>query len=250
MRVLLTNDDGIEADGIEALVAALASSHKIVVAAPTREMSGMSHAITVGKPLSVTHCAYLEEAYGVETYCIDGTPADCVMLYLEAIADTKPDLVISGINHGSNLGTDVLYSGTVNAAMEGYLHDIPAIAVSLEERSEIPFAEAANIIRATLPGWLDVDETPFYNVNFPRQFSGGIPSFSYSRIGRRDYINAFNRYEEDDGRLYYVMAGEIDDDHSDAMSDLVAVKNGYISVTPLMTDLTDHILLDTFQRNV
>lgn len=248
MRILLTNDDGIEAEGIEALVRALRREHEIVIAAPTREMSGMSHAITVGKRLYVERYAHFEEQHGVEAYRIDGTPADCVMLYLEAIAERKPDLVISGINHGSNLGTDVLYSGTVNAAMEGYLHDIPAIAVSLERTSEIPFLDVADIVHDALPGWLDTDEIPFYNVNFPTRFAGETPMFSHSRIGRRNYRNAFNRFEED-RRTYYVMAGEIEDDHSDLVSDLVAVKNGYISVTPLMTDWTDHILLDAHLRN-
>ena len=158
LRILLTNDDGIAAAGIAALVESLKGEHDIVVAAPTREMSGMSHAISVGKRLYVDRYAPYEEQHGVEAYRIDGTPADCVMLYLEAIAERNPDLVISGINHGSNLGTDVLYSGTVNAAMEGYLHDIPAIAVSLERSSKIPFIEIADIVRDALPGWLDTDD--------------------------------------------------------------------------------------------
>lgn len=248
MRILLTNDDGIESNGIEALVRAMKDVHEIIVAAPAREMSGMSHAITVGKRLYVERYAPFAAQYGVEAYRIDGTPADCVMLYLEAVAKKKPDLVIAGINHGSNLGTDVLYSGTVNAAMEGYLHDIPAVAVSLERKSKIPFLDIAKIVCDALPGWLDTDEVPFYNVNFPTAFAGGVPKFSHSRIGRRNYKNAFHQFEEE-GQTYYVMSGEIEDDHSDLVSDLVAVKNGYISITPLMTDLTDHILLDAHLRN-
>ena len=144
LRILLTNDDGIEAAGIEALVRVLSPHHTVVVAAPAFEQSGMSHAITVKRCIRLDRCLPLEERYGVAAYRIEGTPADCVKLYLEAISsDIYPEYVISGINHGANLGTDVLYSGTANAAMEAYLHGITATAISIDMESEISYDTAA-----------------------------------------------------------------------------------------------------------
>ena len=138
MRILISNDDGIQAKGLESLVKAFcAREHTVVVSAPARQQSGMAHALNVGRPLELIRGEALAEKYGIEAWAVDGTPTDSVKLYLEALAEEKPDVVVSGINHGANLATDILYSGTVGAAMEGMLHDISSFAVSLDVDSTI-----------------------------------------------------------------------------------------------------------------
>jgi len=179
LRILLTNDDGVEAAGIEALVRVLSPRHTVVVAAPAFEQSGMSHAITVKRCICLDRYRPLEENYGVTAYRIEGTPADCVKLYLEAIsADIYPEYVISGINHGANLGTDVLYSGTANAAMEAYLHGITATAASPPMKTEDFYDKAGDALEENLTSlFYEEGKVNFYNVNFPRQFCEGGPPF-------------------------------------------------------------------------
>ncbi|MBQ4212086.1 MAG: 5'/3'-nucleotidase SurE, partial [Selenomonas sp.] len=168
MRILLTNDDGIKAPGIEALVRALHKEHEIIIAAPMVQQSGMSNALTIGPPIEVARDTEMESRYGIEAWAIGGTPADSAKLYIEALAGTAPDLVVSGINHGANLATDVIYSGTVGAAMEGYFHDIPSFALSLDVHSELSYDDAAAIFARDLEKLLpDTDKVFLYNVNYP-----------------------------------------------------------------------------------
>lgn len=243
MRILLSNDDGIKAVGIEALVKALHQKHEVVVAAPMQQQSGMAHALTVGTPMEVASYTYFKEKYGVEAWAIDGTPTDSVKLYLEAEAGDKVfDLVVSGINHGANLATDILYSGTVGAAMEGYLHDISAVALSLDTNSELSYDEVAKIFSSWLEKF-DVRQKYFLNINYPRFLKDGVPQYVYGRQGKRDYINAFKK-EIIDGKCYYTMKGEVYDADKGSATDIYAIDSGYISVTPLITDLTDYTKLD------
>lgn len=239
MRILISNDDGVQAEGIAALTRVLSAQHEVIVAAPARQQSGMAHALTVGSRMELCRFAPLEQ-WAVEAWSIDGTPTDSVKVYLEAMAGSqRPDLVLSGINHGANLGTDVLYSGTVGAAMEGYLHQISAIAVSLDVASSLHYIQAAEIFAAGLEGLLSVGQGPcFLNVNFP---AAPVPErgFRWTKLGCRDYKNAFRRTEEN-GRSYYTMAGEIFDQNNDEETDIHATEEGYIAVTPLHTDLTDY----------
>lgn len=250
LRILLTNDDGIEAAGIEALVRVLSPHHTVVVAAPAFEQSGMSHAITVKRCIRLDRCRPLEERYGVAAYRIEGTPADCVKLYLEAISsDIYPEYVISGINHGANLGTDVLYSGTANAAMEAYLHGITATAISIDMESEISYDTAAKLMSENLfTLFYEEGKANFYNVNFPKRFIDGEPQFIFTQLGRRDYINAFQKMEGEDGKECYFLGGEILDEGNSEATDIVATGRGYISVTPLQTDLTDYLYLEKLLR--
>lgn len=250
MRILLTNDDGVEAAGIEALVRVLSPHHTVVVAAPAFEQSGMSHAITVKKCIRLDRYRPLEERYGVAAYRIEGTPADCVKLYLEEISsDIYPEYVISGINHGANLGTDVLYSGTANAAMEAYLHGITATAVSLDMKSEISYDTVARLMEENLFSlFYEEGKVNFYNVNFPKKFGENGPQFVFTQLGRRDYINAFQRMEDVDGKECYFLGGEILDEGNSDATDIAAAECGYISVTPLQTDLTDYLYLEKLLR--
>lgn len=249
MRILLVNDDGIQAEGIQALVKVLSLKHDIIVAAPAREQSGMAHAITVRKRIEVARYTELENLYHAEAWKIDGTPADCVKLYLEAIAgNQKPDLIISGINHGANLGTDVLYSGTVGAAIEGYLHHISSIAVSLDIDAAITYEQTAKWFETQLERLLDEQLPVLFNINFPKSLQHDLPVFVYTCLGNRDYLNAFQRTVDENGRVFYCMAGEIYDvDNGDA-TDIYAVNQGLISVTPLQTNLTNLVSLDHYLK--
>ena len=246
MRILLSNDDGIKAAGIEALVRALHKEHEIIVSAPMKQQSGMSNALTIGKPIEVARDKVLEEKYGIEAWAVGGTPADSAKLYIEAfMTKEKPvDLVISGINHGANLATDMIYSGTVGAAMEGYFHDIPSFALSLDAASKLTYDEAAEIFAHDLSKlMLDDGRTFLYNVNFPLFLKDGVPQYVYGRQGKRDYLNAFTR-EERDGKVYYTMAGEVYDSDKGSATDIYATEQGYISITPLVADMTDYVALD------
>ena len=247
MRILISNDDGIEAEGLHALVDVLAKDHEVVICAPMREQSGMAHALNVRRELEVVRRTDLEEHYGiVEAWAIDGTPTDCVKIYLEAIAGVNSvDLVISGINHGANLATDVLYSGTVGAAMEGRLHDISAIAVSLDKDSVLSYYYAAEITAEYVEGKLMHRKDVFFqNINFPRRLRRGRPEFIFTRLGKRDYINAFSQHTDEDGRIYFTVAGEIYDTDCSEATDIYAVNSGYIAITPLQTELTDFMAMD------
>ena len=244
MRILLTNDDGIKAPGIEALVQALYKEHEVIVSAPMEQQSGMSNALTIGPPIEVARDETLAKRYGIEAWAIGGTPADSAKIYIEALAKTPPDLVVSGINHGANLATDVIYSGTVGAAMEGYLHDIPAFALSLDVHSELSYADAAAIFARDFVRLMPGAGNPFlFNVNYPLFLRDGKPQYVFGRQGRRDYLNAFTRTERD-GRVFYTMAGEIYDADKGSATDIYATEQGYIAVTPLVTDLTDYVELD------
>lgn len=218
LRILLSNDDGIEAEGIEALVRALHKDHEVIVAAPMHQQSGMAHALTVGAPIEVAENARLQKKYGIKALAIAGTPTDAVKIYLEALAgDAKPDLVVSGINHGANLATDILYSGTVGAAI---------------------FAD-------DLPKFLDHENKKlcFYNINFPKRLKDGQAQYVFGRQGKRDYINAFKK-EMEAGKTYYTIAGEIYDSDKGSATDIYATEAGFISVTPLIIDMSDYVALE------
>ena len=246
MRILLSNDDGIKAAGIEALVRALHKEHEVIVSAPMKQQSGMSNALTIGSPIEVARDKVLEEKYGIEAWAVGGTPADSAKLYIEAFMskDRPVDLVVSGINHGANLATHIIYSGTVGAAMEGYFHDIPSFALSLDAASKLTYDEAAEIFARDLSKLMPEDGKVFlYNVNFPLFLKDGLPQYVYGRQGKRDYLNAFTK-EERDGKVYFTMAGEVYDSDKGSATDIYATEQGYISITPLVADMTDYVELD------
>ncbi len=189
MQILLTNDDGVGAPGIAALARALSEKHEVVVTAPALEQSGMAHAMTVHRDIEVRAVQDFG-VEGVEAWGIDGTPTDCVKVYLEAMAAREqwPELLISGVNKGANLGTDVLYSGTVGGALEGYMHGIPAVALSLDVHSALTFDEAAAMFAEKLP-WLCEQGGDYFlfNVNFPKRLRQNPPEFVWASLGHRDY---------------------------------------------------------------
>lgn len=236
MKILLSNDDGIDGTGLWAMANALKKNFEVAVAAPMSQQSGMSHALSIGKKIEYKQINNAD----FETWTIDGTPTDCVKFYLEAI-DTEKKIcaVISGINHGANLATDVLYSGTVGAALEGYLHDIPALAVSIDVNSEITFDNAAVAAAKYFSEQIQRGENFFHNVNFPKKYRAGQAEFKLARLGKRDYLNAFVTHENDEGQVFFEIRGEISDIDNSTGTDIYAVNQGYVSVTPLHFDITN-----------
>ena len=248
VKILILNDDGVAAEGLRTLAGSLAARHRVTVAAPMHQQSGTSHALTIGSAIEVRADETFDPVHGIKAWAIDGTPADCGKLYLDAIAEEMPDVVLSGINHGANLGTDVIYSGTVGAAFEGLFHGIPSFALSLPEGSEISFAEAAAYFEPFMERMLISYRKPFLlNINFPQKLADGTPQFVFCRQGGRDYINAFERIEEG-GRVHYKLAGEVSDTDKGEGTDIYAVEQGYIAVTPLGVDMTDYPQLIRFEK--
>ena len=242
-RILVTNDDGVHSDGIKALAAALEPLGEITVVAPISESSAIGHALTLRRPLRI-------EPVGDGFYAVDGTPTDCVNLGVAILLKGKlPDVVVSGINTGWNLGDDVTYSGTVAGALEGALLGIPAIAVSLRRTRDYVFdfgpsaAAAATltdlILRHPLP-----DRT-FLNVNVPK----GMPKgFMRTVQGKRNHITKIAERLDPRGKPYYWIEEGIDEWDPHDRSDYHAVKAGYISVSLLHPDLTAHTSFDALER--
>ena len=237
--ILVSNDDGIEARGLQALVEALASLDRVIVVAPDRERSAASHALTLHRPLRA-----VETAPG--RYAVDGTPTDCVHLAVNGLLDERPRLLVSGINRGSNSGDDITYSGTVSAAMEGTLLKVPSIAISQvgEEKFEYDSAAkfAVKLAREVLKRGLPPDN--LLNVNVPMQAPGIPKGVMLTRQGKRFYGEPVVENLDPRGRKYYWIGAE--GNHHPAPekgTDLWAVQNGYISVTPLWLDLTGEKLL-------
>jgi 5'-nucleotidase len=236
--ILLSNDDGVQAPGLAASIEALAPLGDLVVAAPDRERSATSHSISLERPLRV-------EEIRPGVFSIDGTPADCVYLAVLHLVGRRPDLCVSGINHGFNLGSDVFYSGTVAAAVEAALRGVPAIAVSLERRRHPDFAAAGAFVRALAqevlargPGTVLPDA--LLNVNLP---SAPVGAYEITFLGKRVYRDLVDVRQDLRGRSYYWIGGP--EEHVDDVpgSDCSAVRAGRASVTPLGLDLTSRPLI-------
>lgn len=240
MLILLTNDDGIYAEGINALREALEEIEgaEVWAVAPDRERSASGHAITMHKPIF----PIAADIPGARAHCfsVSGTPADCAKLGIEALLPRKPDLVISGINRGYNLGTDVFYSGTVSAALEGAILEIPSIAVSLESKPGADFRPAAAFARSLALRVMQEGLPPgtLLNVNMPALPEAELKGVRITMIGRRIYGNQWDRRVDPRGRTYFWLAGEVAPLENDPSSDVVAAEQGYISVTPVQLDLT------------
>lgn len=244
MRVLLTNDDGIQAPGLDALRKALGEIAEIVVVAPDRERSATGHGITVYYPIRVDEFCFVDGCG--QGWVVDGTPADSVKLAICALLDRPPDLVVSGINRGPNLGTDVLYSGTVSAALEGAVLGIPSLAVSLDTYdSQADYSYAATFTRDLCQHLLEGGLSPdiLLNINIPALPSQEIAGVKFTKLGIRRYDDVFTARKDPRGKTYFWLAGEVIDEEQDEDTDVMAVKNNYISITPLHFDLTNYQLL-------
>jgi len=231
--ILVTNDDGYFSPGIEALARALDPLGRVVVVAPQTEASAVGHALTLRRPLRI-------EQVGERVFAVDGTPTDCVNLAIAEVLGAKPDLVVSGINKGLNIGDDVTYSGTVAGALEGALLGYQAIAVSQKfTRGPWDFSAAA-AIAASLGAALLQQPLPartFLSVNVPHGTPKGV---RVTVQARRNHITKINRRLDPRERPYFWIEEASDDWEHDPQSDHQAVLDGYISITPLQPDLTDH----------
>ncbi len=241
--ILVANDDGIHSEGLGALADALGGLGEVVVVAPDREQSAVSHSLTLHRPLRVN-------AVGERRWAVDGTPTDCVNLAVNGILSRRPALLMSGINKGANLGDDVTYSGTVSAAMEGTLLGIPSVAVSLLGRNEFDFGAAA-AFAARLAAWVLRHRLPpdtLLNVNVPALGDGAVPrGFALTRMGRRRYGDAIIEKVDPRGRKYYWIGGEELEFVDEEGTDFHAVKSGLISVTPIHLDLTNYKSFDVLR---
>lgn len=247
MKILLTNDDGINASGIQALRESLLPYAQIYMAAPDQQRSGTGHSITVFDPIRVKKMVFpgVEEAWNIK-----GTPADSVKLALSSLIEDKPDLIISGINHGANLGTDVLYSGTVSAAAEGVIMGIPAVAISLDSFSpDADFSLAARfaVQMVELIKNEGIEKSTLLNINIPAVAAADIKGVKVCKLGIRNYNNIFEPRKDPRGNTYFWMGGGREDDLSDEESDVFLAKQNYITITPIHFDLTDYVLIDRYQ---
>jgi len=230
--ILVTNDDGVYSPGLRALADAMATLGEAVIVAPDRNRSAVGHALTLEHPLRA-------EEIEPGIFAVDGTPTDCVNLGIHGLMMQRPDLVVSGINNGSNMGDDITYSGTVSAALEASLMGIPAIAVSLDAKlfSEVDLLSATNFIVAlaqqVIKKGLPADT--FLNVNIP---SGSCHGVEITRQGKRRYGEAVIVNEDPRGRKYYWIGGSSVGFEDIPGTDCCAVSRGHISVTPLYTNLT------------
>lgn len=243
MRILLSNDDGINAPGLNILATRLAenASHQVYVVAPDRQRSATGHSLTLHKPLRVEHIELDPRIKGA--WATTGTPSDCVKLAIAELLGSPPDLVIAGINSGPNLGADVLYSGTVAAAMEAASLNYPAIAVSAVKGDRAVFNLGAEFIHNFLDIFMQLPRVQrgLINVNIPAQAAGGIvKGVRATELGLRLYDDHFEKRSDPYGRDYYWLSGQAIEEGEAETSDVHAVKEGYISVTPVCFTMTDH----------
>jgi len=233
--ILVTNDDGVRAEGIERLRRAMSTIGEVIVVAPETQKSGASHALTLSDPLRSNR---IDE----NTLTVDGTPTDCVLLAMRGLLDRKPDLVVSGMNHGPNLGDDVTYSGTVAAAFEGTLLGVPSIAMSVASWEKCSFDSAERfatiIARQVLKHGLP--EGTLLNVNVPSIPPEEIKGIRVTKLGKRVYRDVVVKKQDPRGRDYYWIGGQPPIWCAGEGTDFEAVEEGMISVTPLQLDLTDY----------
>jgi len=249
MRFLLTNDDGIYARGLLSLCQELSKDAECVVVAPEIEQSAVGHAITIFRPLMVRKARKNGTFIG---YAVAGTPADCVKIGLCELAGGPVDLVVSGINRGANVGTNVLYSGTVSAATEAAIQGVPSLAISLDTRADADFSVAARFARK-MAAFILANPLPHValNVNVPAVPEEAIQGVVVARQGRARLMESFDRRVDPRENIYYWLAGETElPVHEDEESDGSALKRGMITITPICYDLTRHDLIEGLKSRV
>ncbi len=237
MKILITNDDGIHGKGLEPLIKTInTNSNEVKVIVPDRERSAISQAITLTSPIRM-------KKVKKDIYKIDGTPTDCIYLTVLGALDFKPDIVISGINRGSNLGEDIIYSGTVAAAIEACLHDITAFAVSMcERRGKIYYESAARVAFDFLKtlSKLKIPKGILFNINVPNLPYSKIKGIRITRLASRRYFDKLIKRKDPHGDPYFWLESNEVQWKKEKGTDYYEIKNGYVSITPLHLDLTAH----------
>ena len=246
--ILITNDDGITAPGIRSLVEAAKPLGKVVVVAPDKPQSGMGHAITIGTPLRMNKVEMFD---GIEAWQTSGTPVDCVKLAVDKILHRKPDLCISGINHGANHSINVIYSGTMSAAMEASIESIPSIGFSLlDYRFEADFTAAtfyANLIIKTILKQ-KLDKHLLLNVNIPPVPQNEIKGIKICKQAYAKYVEDFDERKDPQGKKYYWLTGEFVNFDKSKDTDVWALQHNYVSVVPVQFDLTNYTLKQQLEK--
>ena len=249
VKLLISNDDGIFAQGIRSLANTLAAAgHDVSVVCPDRERSATGHGLTLHQPIRAEIVDSIFDPK-VKAWACSGTPADCIKLALWALLEKRPDFVLSGINHGPNLGTDILYSGTVSAAMEGIIEGIPSIAFSLASYTSRDFQAGANFAQNLVANLIEkpMAEPMLLNVNIPAVEQAEIAGVAIARQGIRRYFDIFQKRVDPRGKSYYWLAGELLEEVEettdpplphDIPTDVQAIRQNYITLTPLQYNLT------------
>lgn len=245
MHILLTNDDGVRAQGLQTLKRELAAyGHRLTIAAPNGQRSAASHSMSINKPL---YCReFAQENAQIREIAISGTPVDCVKMAMEYfLVDDRPQLLISGINNGYNLGSDVLYSGTVSAAMEGPYYQVPAIAVSMYPMETERCVQTARLVQQLIEKVIVKGKFPgILNVNVPPQGEISVDTIRVVPQTIQVYHNVIEPRKDKDGSICYHIVGDIDMDGAPAQSDVAVVRQGYIAVTPLKWQQTAVAAID------
>ena len=247
LRILVSNDDGIDAPGLYALVQELRRIGSVFVVAPDKQQSAIGHAITMNYPLRAKEFKKDGVFFG---YAVEGTPADSVKLAVKALLKEKPDLLVSGVNHGANTAISIIYSGTVSAATEGTILGIPSIAVSLATYGPADFRYAAKFARklALIVARKGLPEGTLLNVNVPALPEDEIRGVVLTRQGRAIWNDVFELRRDPANKEYYWLTGALEDSDTGLHFDQAAVRSQYISVTPIHYDLTDYPMLETMKR--
>ncbi|MBS5860780.1 5'/3'-nucleotidase SurE [bacterium] len=254
MKILISNDDGIAANGIRVLTKELAQEHDVYVIAPDRERSAAGHSLTLHTPLRVEELEAISGAR--KTWVTTGTPGDCVKIGINAILteEEQPDIVISGINHGPNLGSDILYSGTVSCAMEGAMMGIPSIAVSLASMHSDyeDFDFTAKFVRGMLKRLKDFNfpQKTLLNVNVPLLDADDIAGIAITELGSRMFTNTYEKRVDPRGKVYYWMAGELTNESADSHSDIAAIRQNKISITPVTYEMTKEEVMTDLEKTL
>lgn len=246
-HLLLSNDDGINAPGLAALHEAVSDMGKISVVAPEAEQSAIGHAITIAFPiLAKPH----EPAQGPRGFAVTGTPADCIKLAVNVLLKEKPDLVLSGINLGSNVGVSVIYSGTISAATEGLLMGIPSMAISLcGSNHPLHWDTAAAVARCMLTKIISNGLPPatLLNVNVPNKPLSDLRGFAVTRMGQSRFIEKFERRVDPRGNEYFWLDGNLKLLENAEQTDILAIQEGFVSITPIGLDRTRHNAIPTIE---
>lgn len=238
ISILLTNDDGIRAPGLTALAESLRDIGKVTVVAPEIEQSASSHSITLNRPLRINE-------YGDKRYSVTGSPADCVIMAVYEIMEKKPDIVVSGINHGPNMGEDIIYSGTVGAAIEGYILGFDSIAVSVTSWNPDSFEEAASVSSylVSIIFEREKEKKLLLNVNVPPATGSNLKGIEITKLGSRVYNDLIIRKTDPRGDSYYWIGGGEPGWKDEEKTDFHAIKSGFVSVTPISLSMTDYSMM-------
>jgi len=245
MQILVTNDDGILAPGIQELARAMVKLGDVILSAPMEEMSAIGHGITIRDPIRIKTMTFPGIS---QAWAVGGTPADCVKLAVQELICENCGLVISGINNGPNLGTDVLYSGTVSAAIEGAILGLPSIAISLASYDSTDYTVAAEVARILAEKVYNnkalIPPDTLLNVNVPAVPLEKLKGFKVTRLGVREYSNIFDKRVDPRGNTYFWLAGDVlPYQEEDPDIDVIAVENNYVSITPIHFDLTNYRII-------